>query len=623
MKTIFLTALLLTLPFNGAFADNFAETSNNAETYAQVQDEETVINEVLAQLPAETASDFDALMQELASLGRTGVEILAGRLVPAAEGQNATIEYALNGLVAYVSADEREALAEEVRSGLRSAIDLCTDKVNQGFLMTLLQLIAGAEDVPTFVKYINDEDLKPFAINGLITIQDDGKEVSKLLRKSKVYDEGLAYLAKKKGLAYPKNSPVKTEGVAEGLKLLKSKNSHERVNGLCIMMACGDIAPQELVIEALLEDDREYRAAALMLANDFADEAFYAEVATLIPEFDDETKADVINWYGDNHVTSQSGPVVRATTSHNPELAKTAIKAAGKIGGDEALKALETCLDGPFGKDAVVALASFGADVTEVAMRALEGSSEVQILGLELAAARHITASTPKVFELTEAEDGELSKAAYKALAGVCTTNDFERLRSLLDTCDEEDAPAVRAAMVVSVQGLPSEAVAALTEEALAGSETAFFALVNMRANVTDDLLALAELDNEQWRDDALLRVCVLMDEYVPRTERADIIIKALDLQPSVKVQKELLTALGDSYDPSGIYVALVYIDKDETAESAAYAIKTIAGKNPSLLTNENMRAALLKARDVYSARSLIYADDGYAVKEIDGMLSK
>ncbi len=576
MKTtiyIALTALLLALPL--------------ASHTVYAQDEGTSIDAIVARMPAETMGEFNAMMQELSADGKRTVETLAAMLVPATEGQNSKVEYALNGLVAYVSAEGRETLAKDVRDGLRNSIDACTDKVNKAFLMTLLQLIGTEYDAPIYVKYLGDEYLKPFAISGLTAIEPDGETVQKLLE-------------------------IQT--------LMASENSHERAHGLYLLLQSGEVSPQEAVLEALKDDDREYRAAALRGAEDFADANFHSKVAALMPELGDEAKADVVRWFGDNHVVSQTGVVVEATSAENPELAKSAIKAAGKLGGDEALKALASCMEGPHGEEAVTALTSFKEDVTEVVMTALDGTDKVP--ALRLAGARHVTKATPKVFELTAAEDKATAEAAYKALSGVCTSDDFDKLCALLDGCGEENTPAVRAAIVMAVQGLSDDKVATLKEEAFAGSETAFFALLNVRKNLTADFLSLAE-SKEDWRDASLVRMTGLMDEFTPEKERAAMLVKGLALQPSSKVRNTLLTTLGDSHDPAGIEIALGYIDVPEAAEASAYAIKAIVAKNAELLSEEDIKSALVKARDVYSTIAATNPDAAYAIDEINGLLSK
>ena len=51
-------------------------------------------------------------------------------LVPAEQGKNAVFEYALYGLVSYVTGPDKAAEKLEVRKGLMQSIDNCTDNVN-------------------------------------------------------------------------------------------------------------------------------------------------------------------------------------------------------------------------------------------------------------------------------------------------------------------------------------------------------------------------------------------------------------------------------------------------------------------------------------------------------------
>ena len=97
MKKIFITILLAALvPFVAGAQDARQRTA------------ETIVADGLAQLPSQTPKAFDALMQELAATGADGIRMMAGMLVPASEGKNATLEYALSGVVNYVSAEGRE-----------------------------------------------------------------------------------------------------------------------------------------------------------------------------------------------------------------------------------------------------------------------------------------------------------------------------------------------------------------------------------------------------------------------------------------------------------------------------------------------------------------------------------
>ncbi len=143
---IFITILLAALmPFAAGAQDARQRTA------------ETIVADALAQLPAQTPKAFDSLMQELAATGADGIRMMAAMLVPAAEGKNAPVEYAINGVVSYVTAAGREELAREIRAGLTDAVAASTDKPNQAFLLSQLQLCATAAEAPVFVKYAADE----------------------------------------------------------------------------------------------------------------------------------------------------------------------------------------------------------------------------------------------------------------------------------------------------------------------------------------------------------------------------------------------------------------------------------------------------------------------------------
>lgn len=102
MKKIFAILLLTLVPFAAGAQDARQRTAA------------TIVADGLNQLPAQNPKAFDAVMQELAATGAEGIRMMAGMLVPAAEGKNAAVEYAINGVVSYATAAGREELAREV-----------------------------------------------------------------------------------------------------------------------------------------------------------------------------------------------------------------------------------------------------------------------------------------------------------------------------------------------------------------------------------------------------------------------------------------------------------------------------------------------------------------------------
>ena len=137
----------------GALAALLPAGAAAQQSDARQRTTETIVADGLAQLPAADAKVFNQVMGELAATGSKGVEMIAAMLVPADKGKNATFEYALNGVVAYVTDPAHEALRDDVRKGLLAAIDRCGDDANRAFLFSQLQFCSTAADAAATMEY--------------------------------------------------------------------------------------------------------------------------------------------------------------------------------------------------------------------------------------------------------------------------------------------------------------------------------------------------------------------------------------------------------------------------------------------------------------------------------------
>ena len=486
MKKLFIIlALAAWLPWSVAAQD------------ARMRTSETIIADALNQLPASEKKVFDEVMGELASTGAEGIAQVAEMLVPASEGKNAIVEYALNGVVAYVSAPGKEAAKAAVRKGLVQALEACTDNPNKAFLLTLLRMCGEVEDAPVFVKYLNDDYLAEWAISGLTSTKGTEDVLLDLMKKEAAPKTMLAHAAglKKMASAEPiliawlkgadeptaraiyqslaqcgtslsipvlgkaaKNVGYEWEAsdataaylrllqklVGEGRgkeasvaakALLKATDkAHVRGAALDVVVAVEGKKALPLLAAALKNNDRAYRVNALRLSESVADENWYATVAkTLQGKADASVKADVLNWLGTNHVASQINAVVAQMGASDEEVALAAIKAAGKIGGEAALESLVAQLGGAHSDAAEKALLAFNGKVNAGVLKALDAEKKVQLPALRLASARSMEESADKVFELLSSSDAAISEAAYAALAGVVEPKDFGRLSLLLE----------------------------------------------------------------------------------------------------------------------------------------------------------------------------------------------
>ena len=350
---------------------------------ARMRTSETIIADALNQLPASEKKVFDEVMGELASTGAEGIAEVAGMLVPASEGKNAIVEYALNGVVVYVSAPGKAAEKAAVRKGLAQALNACTDNPNKAFLLTLLRMCGEAEDAPVFVKYLNDDYLAEWAISGLTSIQGTDEVLLDLMKKEAAPKAMLAHAAgiKKMASAEPillawlkdADAPTTraiyqslaqcgtslsipvlgkaakkvaydweaTDATAAYLRLLKklvgegrgkeaataakallkgTDKAYVRGAALDVVVAVEGKKALPLLAASLKNEDRAYRVNALRLSESIADENWYATVVkTLQGKAEAPAKADVLNWLGTNHVASQINAVVAQVDAADEE----------------------------------------------------------------------------------------------------------------------------------------------------------------------------------------------------------------------------------------------------------------------------------------------------------------
>lgn len=677
----------------------------------------TIVADALDQLPAARQRGYDTVMKDLASTGAEGVMQLAGMLVPADQGKNAAVEYALYGLVSYVTAPDRADEWAAVRKGLMAAIDKCTDKPNKAFLMNMLQRCAVGEDAAFFVKYAKDDYLAQWAINGLAFAPGTEAALLELIKTDGACRELLAYAAGTKNLkdAEPvligwlkgaeapvqkavyhalgmlgtaKSLPVlgaaakaakydwipETDVTASYLRLIQNlaaqndkaanvaakalltatDKAYVRGAALEAIVAMDGAKAKSLIQAALNDKNREYRVNALRLSEKFADEAWYATLAkTLKAKNDKEVKADILNWFGTNHIASQIDAVVANMGSANQEIAEAAIAAASKIGGDVALEALVAQLNGKNAAAATKALLSFNGKVNPGILKALDADKATQIAALDIASTRSMDEAADKVFAMLNASDAEVSAAAYKALAGVVAPADFNRLSQLIEKDGGKHTAEIQKALKNSIVSLPVDkqfatVMASVNKSAnvslyypvlaqVGNTEAIAEIMKGYNGNYKKEALAsLLNVDNVEMID-ILYNIAVndkanaqaALGRYTNLVSKSEntavrkyqLYRKGLEIATDAKVQNRLISLLGGTQTYPAFLLVSQYMDNKATAETAAQAVRTIASKNTGNFGGEPMRKAVEKAIEVFKAVG--DADAGYAVDDLKAILQK
>jgi len=411
----------------GALAALLPAGAAAQQSDARQRTTETIVADGLAQLPAADAKVFNQVMGELAATGSKGVEMIAAMLVPADKGKNATFEYALNGVVAYVTDPAHEALRDDVRKGLLAAIDRCGDDANRAFLFSQLQFCSTAADAAAMARYLDDPYLADYALRALVStpgteallLAEAGKDNLTAARK-----QALAYAFAEKRLAaaepflltWLEGADAQTaEQIYNALAACGSQASVKPLAAaaaktgcawndagaadaylrlLARLAAAGD-ARAVKAARGLLKCDLQYiRGGALAILVDAlgagkampyvlkaveegpaeyryaalqslgkGDDKLFAQVAAGMPRYDAAAQAAVIGWLGECGAVSQADVITAAVASSDDRVAEAAIAASGRIGGGKALQALAGALEGPHAGAAMKALLAFNGQI--------------------------------------------------------------------------------------------------------------------------------------------------------------------------------------------------------------------------------------------------------------------
>lgn len=558
---------------------------------------ETIAADVLAAMPARTASEFDTQMGDLAAGAPATVVEVAKLLQPAGEGvKNKLYEYALSGVTAYVSDPAHNGRRAEVLQGLRDAADACADPYNKAFLLSQARLL-----------------LPPVA-------------------------------------------PQQTAqmSVKEARKLLKGGSSAERAYAAGVIMTANPSKAAKFAVSAMRDDDKQYRVAVLDAATAIAGaDALAPELEKQYPKLPDHAKSELLYWFGINGVQS-SADIVRgelaAISAGNTTVGADAIEAAGRLGGEGFGGTLVTLLsseDQAVRAAALKALKSFKGDIEGDVLTALEETGGSKDALMAMASSRHMTAAAKTIIGMAKSGDGN----AAKYLAGTADGDDIQDVTALLSEADK-DVPELQEALAASVSRLSADERCSILKEAIGksskpdnfypvlaqtgtdealsilnkaydgGSQAAFAGLLGIDNPKAADMLLWYAQHQPDKAEQILPRYVALVRMYEtdPVKLRRDY-ASALSLTDSRKIKRTVLQALGQLPTMPSFLLASSYLDDAAVKYEAAQAVKGIASKTKEEINYAELKSSLEKAAAIFAATGK--ADDGYAVDEINTLLGK
>lgn len=575
---------------------------------------ETIVADVLAAMPAQTSDVFASNMADLAAAAPQSVVEVAKLMKPAATGvRNSIYEYALTGLVSYVNDPAHNAKAADVMKGLQQAAEACSDATNKAYFESLQRM------------------LQPYV------------------------------------------APVEEPGLSlkDAKKLLKSGTTSDKCLAAATIMQEQPAKIWKTVASALKSEDGQFRNSVLENATSIAG------ASTLVPlmvskfkKLGSEAKADVLNWFGDNKISSVADIVV-SSVAEGGEVGKAAISAAGKIGGKKALSALLGQLGGENGDAALTALKSFKGDIQDDVCSALANElasgkdfstgDNGKLLKnlLNLVNARKIAKAAKSVYSMIGSGSQYLEALGVNSLQNVVGSDDVDKVASLLDKAAPVQKTALQKALSSTLHTLaPAEQYSKLSGImkkaanvanfypclAATGADEAVDDLVSaVDAGKSGALASLMAIDNYKAAPELLKiaksdpanavpllnRYISLVNEYETSPEKTRYSLgEVLSLAGSVTdakartgLKKSALKALSAVPTMKSFLLAGKYLDDKEASYDAADAVRKIAAKTTEEINYADLKDNLTKAAGIYASTG--NADDAYVINEIDKILAK
>lgn len=351
----------------------------------------TIVADVLAQMPAKNQTEFDKLMGDLSTTGAEGVQMLISRLNAPGQGSNAAVEYALSGLAAYASAPDKAQLKQVVKQGFQKAL-----------------ATASVQEVKAFI------------------------------------NQQLYFLGE----------PLDLGGQATVHQSANADYRNQRIPTLASAFQAAPDKALKTLEKALKDNDKEYRNAALRFASDYANSEMYTKLVKRLPKMKPFVKTDILNWLGyealqspeknsliKNIQVSLDVPgkqvLLEQLQSTDPEVKTAAAWALQRIGDTSVISNLAGLLRSDKAEEVALGqqtLAAFSGNITDAVTRAIaQGSNAGKIAGLQLLAGRKANLGLGTVIQQTKSDNAEVRKAAYTALKSVVEAQNFTNMCGMLD----------------------------------------------------------------------------------------------------------------------------------------------------------------------------------------------
>ena len=560
LNIILLTVMTLTVTTTPTFAQD-----------ARQRTTQTIVQDALALMPLQNQTDFNREMEDIAKTAPQSIEILAAMLQPTEKAKNNLVEYAINGVTNYASANAKYKQA--VLDGLKAAAPKAPDQYVKQFLQSQIRLLAGDEKPIEFSEHAGAtpyaqayDNLKKLGANA-------GPAIVKTL---KTKDNALRMQA----LKFATANNLVTDDLAKQVVAKYKSQTEEGKADIINWLGDNKIENQKPFLNKVLTQGGKPAVAAIeALGKIGGEDALTALIAQLGGDNFQEALNALLSFKGD--ISGKVTEALKVTTGQqqNRLLALASfrrITSAAPVVFDLAKdnSIARSALAGVVGKN----------DISKVA-QLLDTASDSEMGDYQKALSASIKSLDAK--QQYQAISAEMKKATnkerfYPILASTNTNESVEELQKI-------------------------------------GSQAAINALLR-----STNLKAAAPLLNAAKAGDnkALNGYIILMGNYQKNADsRYEGLNTAMQLAKSDDQKKAILNFLGKTPTRNAFLLAGKYLDDKALGYTAATAEKDIINKTNEDIEYNIVKENLTKAMDRYKAHGT--ADDGYAVDELKKIISE
>lgn len=297
----------------------------------------TRIADLLAQLPADNATQLKKSMDELAELGKPGLVQIATMLAAPGKGDDSKVQYALGGFTYYSAQAGKEALRKTAADAYVEALAKVDAPESKQFLIYQLQTVGKDEAVPALATFLTDEKLSGPAARTLARIGSEtaGKTLLQSLANAKGNPQ-IAITEALGGSRYKEAAPAIE-------KTAVSDDSNLRKVSLFALSEIGVPSSETILAAAAkkanyLYDEANSTAAYLNYLSrlsltgnaPIADKATLLLINSLVDIKQTDTRSAALKIYADSKKRESVPVLVKAMESTDPEYRAAALKLGQK-----------------------------------------------------------------------------------------------------------------------------------------------------------------------------------------------------------------------------------------------------------------------------------------------------